>query len=271
MGACCSPRICFRCFNPYESRLPGRRVVSRETLHLIKLLREEGYSVAVEPDDGRPLEYLAEKGLREFLSDPVYAELFRIPLTVVLGIVSAWLYERRKRKPADDEVNVVLEADESGKKVRYNHRGKPISDKRLQAILDLMNKRGRTFAESLAQPPPDSVRPVPIYLEHTGQIVGWGKLCVDEKGLRVETAKITDDRTWERIQCDDLRGFSIGALVYSSECSICKEQYVVCNHISGREYEGMKCVVKITGFDLAEVSVVCEPVHPLAKIERQQS
>lgn len=57
------PHVLIYSYNPYESRYPARRVISREALHIAKLTRESGYSVVIEPDDGSKLAYTTEKGL----------------------------------------------------------------------------------------------------------------------------------------------------------------------------------------------------------------
>jgi hypothetical protein len=139
------PVIYIRSYNPYEARYPGRRVVSRETLHLIKLLREQGITVVVEPDDGTKLNYSTEKGLTEFLADPVHALAVGIPVGIVVNMISSWLYDRVKRKPVDDEVNVVIEVEDKGKRIRYSHSGKPISEKRFQSMLRVLERRAERY------------------------------------------------------------------------------------------------------------------------------
>src|SRR5205807_7415187 len=126
-------------YNPYESRYPERRVISREALHIAKLLRESGCSVAVEPDDGSKLNYTTEKGLKEYLADPVHMLIVGMPISVVVNILSTWLYQRFRRIPTTEEVSIVLEVDEHGSRVRYDHKGEPISDKRFQSILRLFD------------------------------------------------------------------------------------------------------------------------------------
>ena len=101
--------------------------------------------------------------------------------------------------------------------------------------------------------------------------MGWGRIHKGDKGLRVEDAKITDEEAWTRIQSGDLKGFSIGGLIYSATCSVCNSDYVDCNHIAGRKYDGMKCGVRIDGIDLAEISIVKDPVQPLAKIQKRET
>src|SRR5260370_25885951 len=83
-----SPQIRIQSHNPYEARYPARRVISREALHLAKLLRENGHSVVVEPDDGGKLNYSTEKGLKEFFADPIHLVIVGIPISVVVNIVS---------------------------------------------------------------------------------------------------------------------------------------------------------------------------------------
>ena len=264
------PRITFQSYNPYEARYPGLRVVPRETLHLLKVLRSQGFKVIVEPENGTKLYYLAEKGIREFLADPIVATVVGVSLSFIVNLISSWVYDRLKHQPQpDDQVNLILEFDENGGKARYDHNGQPISDERFQAILSLLNERSRLYLESLKAVPPEPSRPYPIYLEHTSKIVGWAeRIFTDDEGLKVERIKITDEETWVRTVSDDLTGFSIGGIIRKSACSICKQDYVACNHLAGRRYNGKECVVRIDDILLADFSIVKEPVHPLARIEK---
>lgn len=179
-----SPEVHFQTFNPYASRFPGLRVVSRETLNLIKYLREEGYRVIVEPDDGTKLNYFVEKGLREILADPVVALIIAIPLDFMINLLSNWVYDVWRRPPQDDEVILVLEYEESGNKLRYSQSGKPISEDRFQRIIKSLDRRFEMYQETQNSVSPDSTRPYPIYYQHTSKLVGWAERFVrDEHGI----------------------------------------------------------------------------------------
>ena len=261
--------IRFHSYNPYESVYPGLRVVSRETLHLIKTLRAQGYSVVVEPEDGTKLNYFVEKGLRELLSDPVYAFVIGIPTSLVLNLIANWVCHLR-RSPKPDEVNVVLEFDEGGNKVRYSESGRPVSDERFNSMLSALEDRKHRFEESRKLTSPYPGYFIPIHLEHTGKVVGWSKGFIfndQKKAIGVDTTKICDDETWERIERHELRGFSIAGIVSNAKCLICREEYVNCNHIAGIKYNGEKCTVRATTRP-AEISIVKDPVQPLARLER---
>ena len=211
-----SEYICIRSYNPYEARYSGRRVISREALHIVKVLRESGYVVSVGPDDGRTLHYSTEKGLRDFLSDPLYIVLVGIPISVVANIISSWLYDRFKRVPSTEQVSIILETDEHGVCVRYDHTGTPISEKRFQSILKVFERRAQRYEESQALSPPDLTRPVPIFLEHTSKLVGWGRATLDEKGLRLDDVQIFHKKTLKAMNKGDLEGLSIAGLIYDS-------------------------------------------------------
>lgn len=241
--------------------------MSRDTLHLIKLLRENGFSVVVEPDNGTKLNYSTEKGFGEFLADPVHALLVEIPVAVVVNMISSWLYDRIKRRPSDEEVNIILDVDERGNRIHYSHSGKPITEKRFQSMLRVLERRAEKYKEATAIASPDPFRPVPIYLEHTHKLIGWGRVIRDKKGLKIDDAVILSKKTLKRIEKGELQGASVAGLIYKAICSVCKCDYVECNHIANREYNGEECVVRIDGIDLAEISIVSKPVQPLAKIE----
>lgn len=62
-------------------------------------------------------------------------------------------------------------------------------------------------------------------------------------------------------------GFSVGAIIRESECSICHMDPDDCEHIAGRTYGGIECHRIITRFDLDEVSLVDRPNFPDARIQ----
>jgi phage head maturation protease len=246
-------------------------VISREALEFMKALRETGYAVSVDPDDGTALSYSTEKGLRAFLSDPLYIVLIGIPLGIVVNIISNWLYERFKKVPSAEQASIILEIDEHGVRSRYDHNGRPMSEKRFESILGMFERRAKRYAESQAIEPPDPTRPVPLFLEHTTKLVGWGRARLDEKGLRLEDIKIIHKKTLKAMKRADLEGLSIAGLVYDSVCSICERQYIDCNHIAGKEYDGRKCLNRIDGILLAETSLVKQPIQPKARIESKRT
>jgi len=227
--------------------------------------------VTVEPENGTKLSYLSEKGLREFLADPFVALVVGLPLAFVVNLVSSWVYARLKRQPkTDDVVNLVIEFDENGRKVRYDHKGKPLGDEQFRTLLASMQERAREYENSLKAIPPEPSRPYPIFLEHTAKIVGWAKrVFTDTNGLQVEGVRIIDEETWARIEGDDLTGLSMGGIICRSTCSICGQDYTECNHLTGHEYGGQECVVRIDDILLADLSLVKEPIQPRARIKRQ--
>jgi uncharacterized protein (DUF4415 family) len=265
-----SQQIRFQSYNPYESVYPGLRVVSRETLHLIKTLRAQGYSVVVEPDDGTKLSYFVEKGFRELLGDPVYAFVIGIPMSLLLNLVANWVCQL-KRSPKPDQVNLILEFDEDGNKARYSESGRPISDERFQSILSALEAGKRRFEDSRKLVPPDPGYFIPVHLEHTGKVVGWSKGFIfndQKRSIEVDTTNICDDETWERIQRGELTGFSIAGIISDATCLICRKEYVDCNHIAGVNYGREQCAVRTTTLLPAEISIVRDPVQPLARIRR---
>ena len=135
-----SPQIRITSYNPYESRYPSQRVISRETLDLLKTLRKQGYTVVVDPDDGSNLAYTTQKGLREFLADPINLLVVGIPINIMVGLLSTWLYEKFKRIPTDEEVNIILEVDQDGERIHYNHKGRQLSEKKFQSVIRLMTR-----------------------------------------------------------------------------------------------------------------------------------
>lgn len=253
--------------------IPTGHVIQRGELFLAMRLTLQNCSeqrdtpLVVEPDDGSKLNYSTEKGLREFLTDPIHLVIVGIPISIIVNIVSSWLYQRFKRVPNSEEVGIVIELDEQGSRIRYDHKGQPMSEKKFQAILRLMERKAERYEESQKIPAPDLTRPVPIFLEHTHQLVGWGRSSVDEKGFKLNDIQITHKKTLKRMNDGTLEGLSIAGLIHDSICSICKLPYVECNHIAGEVYDAKECLNRIDGVYLAETSLVEKPVQTKAKIE----
>ena len=134
-------QIKFTSNNPYQDRFPNVRIISRETLELMKILRSNGYDVVVEPENGGTLCLLKQSDLQEFLSNPVNALLIGIPISIMTGILTNWLYDRFRRVPNSDEVHILLEVDENGRKIRYDHKGNEISDERFQILTKQINSK----------------------------------------------------------------------------------------------------------------------------------
>lgn len=61
-------------------------------------------------------------------------------------------------------------------------------------------------------------------------------------------------------------GMSIGAIVKKASCSICRSDPHDCSHITGRIYDGERCVRLIEEAELLEVSLVDRPSMPDARI-----
>ena len=62
-------------------------------------------------------------------------------------------------------------------------------------------------------------------------------------------------------------GLSPGILVRKSECSICHSDPEDCDHITGRTYDGERCIRVITDAEILEVSLVGRPASPDARLE----
>jgi len=249
----------------------------------VKRLRAEGVEVQIEPDNGARIEYVFYKGFpADIVASPMVIAAFGILRDVLIGIVSTWLYTKLppgKSEGASNPVeveaagsNIAIEIIEGDKKVRCNMNGAEIDDARFNRIMEML--------QTVAAPPdartppiksPYPEMPVPIFLEHTSRIVGWGKVNANEQGLFVEIAQIVDDETYQRNEAGQLKGFSIGAIAKQSECSICGQDYVDCNHLAGQVYDGLECTNTIKKLDLLEVSIVKDPINPMALIKNSRS
>jgi len=61
-------------------------------------------------------------------------------------------------------------------------------------------------------------------------------------------------------------GFSVALLIKKSECSICHTDPAQCPHVTGRLYDGERCVRELKEFDILDVSLVGRPAQPDARI-----
>ncbi|MEO1163347.1 MAG: hypothetical protein AAFV98_06140 [Chloroflexota bacterium] len=256
----------FTAYNPYLFRFPKYKVIPRENLHLMKELRSKGYQVKVNPDDSRKLCYLNQKGLQEFLSDPIVISFAsgQIALPILISIVSAWMYDRiKKGVRKGKETNVILRVSEDGKDIHYNHSGEPLSDSEVHLLMESMKAKQIAYADSVMEITPIQDFTIPIHLEHTGTIVGWAKPIQKRRdGLFLNDIIFTDRSTERRIKSGELRGLSIGGIVIKSTCILCNRDYIECNHIALNQYNQGECVVRIDSIRIAEISVVKNPAQP---------
>jgi hypothetical protein len=252
--------------NPYEDRLPRRRVVTREQLNLAKVLRRAGVTVEFDGEPDWELNYLALTGLREWLSDPIVLTAVNLPVSTVAGLIANSLSGLVKRKRSR-LTSVVIEADENGTWVRYDADGRRLTDAQLDRLIRALDERYEISHGKVT--PADPSRPVPIYLEHTDRIVAWGRLSIDDVGLRLDDAVVVDDEIRGRIDGGELNGGSIGALVREATCSVCGESFFDCEHVWGETNDGTLCSVTIVKMDLGEVSLVQNPAQLLARIRKR--
>lgn len=248
---------------------PQRRTVSRNALDIAKLARAQGIKVVFEPDDGRPLRYVVRKGLLDdIVKDPIAMLAIGVPIGIVTNLISSWIYDRIKKvgqSPAEARVHIEVVAD--GKRIVYDHLGTEVSADKAEQMLREFNES--LFAHRprmLASPFPDM--PVPVYLEHTPKVVGWTALNQGPHGLYGEPTHITDRETLKRIDIGELTGLSVSGIVKRSECSICGDDYVRCNHVAGSVYNRRKCINRISEIEFLEVSVVAEPTNPMCYFDQ---
>lgn len=245
------------------------RLISQPTLELVKLLRAQGHLVVVEPNNGSEIKYYIRKGEFDFLRDPLLLELLGIPFGIFAALVTAWLQNRLSRRGEKENTStrkgsgshMVVRVSETSKRTYRDHAGRRVTEKTVRKVTRLIEQQAEAMNATRSARSPYPEMPFPICLEHTSRIVGWANLKETEKGLLASPAIIEDDETWGRLQRGELRGFSVSGVVRESQCSICGGDYAECNHISGLDYEGRKCVNYIKDVDLIEVSVVEEPVN----------
>jgi len=269
---CLKPEIMIQSFNPYESEFPGKRVVSRDTILLMKKLGQEGIQVTVVPNNGTKLYYLVRKGYFDFLGDPLIAILFNVPINFFTNILSSLAMMRRgsdRPEPESPEARLIIQKEEAGTKLHLDYKGKRLTNSQVESILATFRAEQEEFGKSLRTLSPYPSRPKPVFLEHTNKIVGWASVGI-EKGTLMAESIITDDDTLEKLRKGELKGYSFVGLAGKTTCSICKEDYKMCDHFAGEKYVGIKCVNWFGDIEIAEISIVSDPVQvkiPLSRVE----
>jgi len=268
------PRIEIPSFNPYRFAFPdATRVVQREILHLMKALRSQGFTVVVTPEDGSPLHFIAEKGLRDLLSHPAFVLVAGIPASIIAGVIANVISARLEsaaqvpgRAAPSIGSELFIDIDEDGRHLRLDARGNPVSDAVVSRLIASMDSRAEAMRRAHATRSPYPEMPCPIFLEHGPEIAAWGSVAVRDGAFRVERAVVVSPTASAMIESGDLKGFSIAGIVPSAGCSICGGTYVDCEHIGGQTYQGATCVVT-PQIRLCEISLVRQPVQPLATVE----
>jgi hypothetical protein len=261
-----------KAFNPHEATHPGHKVVSEETLTLIKLLRDQGNQIVVEPDDGRPIEYLFRKGLKEFFTDPVVIS-FGVAVTskIVADLVISgvkWIWQHRRKEHIVMSVpkitNILLANTADGS--IFSCYGEALDSSALKELLSLASQQREEFrrAANNSKNPYPELR-VPIFIEHTATLVGWCDLKYKENGSKAglfsEHVYIFDKAALKKISSGELRGMSITGIAQESICTVCHSSYIDCNHITGVLYESVLCTNQITRATLVNVNLVAKPIN----------
>lgn len=241
-------------FNPFQNLYPRRTVLTRETLNLVKSLREETIPFKIESPYGEKIWYIVAKGegisifnsiaiwLREY--DPFLWEAFERFIISKLGQYS-WKFFKKKY----------------GDKILASIQSTLFTDKySIEAWLDFSVEYERV----LKSMQPDSEFRWPVFHEHTARHIGWAKCYEDLNELKTE-ARLFDADSKQKLKQGYYKGFSILGLAHDSECSICGENFTVCNHITGKVYENQTCVNHIKQIDLACLGLTTKPINPEAK------
>ncbi len=259
--------IIIQSFNPYEKLYPNIRIITRDTIDLIKYFRSEGFYVKILPDNNTPIYYLARKGVKEILSDPVIAIVVNASISLVTSLLGAYLFDKYKKNSKEIETKLVFEVQNDGNKIRYNHRGEQISDERFNSILKFMERKKKNIEENMKESPPDKEHIVPIFFEHGDKIIGWGKFEQTTEGKLILTeGTIADKEILKKIDDGEYNGLSLGSLVEKMICSICGRDYKECSHFSHKKYDGKNCIVELKSGHFIEVSIVKDPANPNCRL-----
>jgi hypothetical protein len=234
-------------------------VISREELHVIKTLRTNGIEYKIRSKYSGGLYILSQKNFESLLSDPILLTLYNIGV----GVAASYVYSALNG--TKELSNKLFIKNKDGEV--FDYEGKPLDQDTIKQVTNSMLKAQSDFSKTTLSHGPYPDLPHPVHLEHTPRIVGWCNIVTDSHGLKADPVKITCDETWQRIEEKQLQGLSIGGLTSNSLCSICGDSYTDCNHITGKQYDGLDCTCEIKSFEIAEVSVVCNPANNLCGID----
>lgn len=254
--------------SPYKNILDGKVLITRAELNLIKLLRHNGLDISVAYDADKEVYYVVEKGIKEFIEHPLTLFLIGIPLSVMLNILSNHLDDELFGK-SEIRSEIILQQEKDRKTVSFNQEGKELSEETIKTIFEEANSNFfiEDYRSQAPASPNKNKHPHPIYLNHTNKIIGWGEIFLGEKGLMLKNGVITDKETKKLLDDGVYRGISITGASQNCLCSICKGDYLQCEHISGAIYNGVMCSNTINSIELININLVKEPVNPEALLE----
>lgn len=254
-------KISIESFNPYSTRFPNRKLVTKGTLELIKELRLNGYDVLVTPDNNQPIQYLFKKGLHDFFSNPVYTFLLGIPTSIIFNIVSNYIQKSIDKSKQTDEIrnNIIIINNSTTEIINLNQ--KVISKSEIKDKQKKSQKIKEEFDKCFSLKSPYANLPTPIFLNHKPKVIGWGRLKETYTKLEFDDSIIFDKSVHRKIREGKIKGASLTAIAEKSICSICKSDYTQCNHIAGDIYENNECINEISEATIVEVSLVKEPIN----------
>ena len=251
-------KIFIESFNPYEAIFPNRKLITLDTLILIKQLRQEGYDVQVLPDDDRPVEYIFQKGLKEFLSNPITLIILNIPITIILNLISNYVQKRLDiLKKVNEDRNLFIIIDKSTN-ITYNYEGEILSNSILKNRERKIFETKLKFKNAFEKQAPSNFPPVPIFYEHKPEIVGWCRLSVEQDGLKLYDGNVIDKRIKDKLIKGKIKGLSVTGIAKKTECSLCKGDFISCIHLTNEETKVTNTIQKA---DFIEVSLVKTPIN----------
>ncbi len=252
-------------FNPYETRFPNRKLVTIDTLKLIKLLRQQGFNVIVLPQNDMQVQYLFKKGIVQIFADQINILVRNLPTTVIMGLIINYIQKQldkpRKKRQDSKTINENIFITENSTNITNDLNGRKYLKGELTDIAKKKKQEIDDFGKCFNQKSPYPDMPTPILLEHKPRIVGWGRIADDEHGLKIEEGLILDKNILRKIGTGKIKGASITGIAEKSVCSICNSNYVECNHITGDIYEDKECTNTIWEATIIELSLVKEPIN----------
>jgi len=253
-----SNKIIIDSFNPYENRFPNRKLITRDTLILVKHLRLDGYEVIIKPENNQPIEYLFKKGFEDFFSSPIMLTFYGISINIISNLISNKIQKIIDGNSNVNPSNITYNTDNSTN--IYNFFGEEISKENLNQIEKNRKNLQDEYKKCFEIKPPNLELPVPIFLQHKPNIIGWCKLWMDNNCIMAD-GMIIDKTVKRRISQKRLKGASITGIATKSICSICKSNFVDCNHIPNVNYNGKICYNSILESEFVEMSIVKEPIN----------
>jgi len=195
--------------------------------------------------------------------------LFSIASSVIGGLLTNFIQKQMEKKDNVVSPNALtnIYITDNSQNTTVNLENIPLLNSGKTDLKAKRKKIAKQFEECFDQKSPYKDLPTPIFYDHKPKIIGWNRIEIDDFGIRIVDSHIIDKNVFRKIEQGKITGGSVTGIAEKTECSICKSDYVACEHIAGETYNGIDCTNSIIRVVPIEFSLVKRPVNEQAVIE----